>query len=203
MLTTTVITPELLDQSMTYTQYRNLLDELMAENKTTGPNQEESLIAYAKLNNQRMKRLDKTIKLGDELNAAIAALKEGIICLVITEGWCGDAAQNIPLSAAMEAVSDKIELKLILRDEHLEVMDEYLTNGSRSIPKMIFLKKESLTELATWGPRPQTAQNMVLKAKEDPNLTKEEFTEQVHAWYAKDKTKSMQAEMTSLLLSIN
>jgi hypothetical protein len=175
----------------------------LAENKTTGSIQEESLIAYAKLNNQRMKRLDKTIRLTEELSAAIVGLKEHMICLVITEGWCGDAAQNIPLIAAMAAVSDKIELRLILRDEHLEVMDEYLTNGSRSIPKMIFLKKADLTELTTWGPRPQTAQKMVLEAKKNPDMTKEEFTEQVHAWYAKDKTKSMQEEMISLLLSIN
>jgi hypothetical protein len=198
---TQVITPTHLQKALTYAQYRQLLDSLLADNLTTGPNQSPMLVEYARLNVHRMQRLDKTVLLTHEVRTAIESLSKKLIWVVLTEGWCGDAAQSLPVLAQVAALSQgKIELKLLLRDENLEVMDAYLTHGSRSIPKLICLDAQHLVELGTWGPRPAVVQAMVLEHMANPQgQSHEQFIETVHAWYAKDKTAHLQQEITALL----
>lgn len=194
-----VITQKLLDESMSYHQYRVLVKELLAQNETTTEGfNDEWILNYTKLNDKRMDRLDKKLELVFEIHDQLADLSEDWIWLVITEGWCGDAAQNVPVLAKIAALNAKIDLKLILRDQHLDVMDAYLTNGGRSIPKLIVLRKADMKELGTWGPRPEEVQQMVIKAKED-NIDRNKFIEQVHHWYTKDKTLSMQKEILELI----
>jgi len=197
---TSVITAELIENSMSYQDYFNLLENLLAEGKTTGENHSETMLNYAKMNIQRMKRLEKTIRLSKTLEQALAQIKENkLIFLVITEGWCGDAAQNIPLLNKMEEVSSGIELKLILRDENLEVMDQFLTNGGRSIPKLIVLDAENHEVLGSWGPRAKPAQEMVLDFKKEENGDFQEFVKKLQLWYSQDKTQSQQKELAELL----
>jgi len=197
---TAVITPQLLEKAMSYEQYLNLIDTLLKEEKTTGANHSPNMIHYARLNQQRMKKWDKTGKLQPELVQALQNLPTAQHWLVLTEGWCGDAAQNIPFLAKMAAVNpEKISLKLILRDENLEVMDAYLTNGGRSIPKLVSLKQADFDELGTWGPRPAKVQQMVLGYKQNPTVPQDAFVESVHAWYAKDKGQELQQEFITLL----
>ena len=196
-----VITPAHLQKALNYSQYRQLLDSLLSDNLTTGPDQSPKLVEYARLNAHRMQRLDKTIPLTGEVHTALDALSKKLIWVVLTEGWCGDAAQNLPVLAQVAAVSQgKIELKLLLRDENPEVMDAYLTNGGRSIPKLICLDAQSLVELGTWGPRPAVVQAMVLDHMANPQgQSHDQFIETVHAWYAKDKTAHLQKEIAALL----
>jgi hypothetical protein len=194
-----VLPAERLNQAYSYAGYRQLLDELMAENRTTGPTQTEQIIQYARLNLQRMQRLDKTIQLLPELVKALNELAEGYEWLVITEGWCGDAAQIVPvLEAVAQASQGKISTRYVLRDENLDLMDRYLTNGGRSIPKLIVLHAENLTEVATWGPRPAPAQELFTRLKQE-GVSYEEFATQLHGWYAQDKTRSTQQELLALL----
>jgi hypothetical protein len=80
-----------------YAEYIKLIDDLLLDGKTTGENQSEMMFNYGKLNRQRMNRLEKTIRLGDSLKEKLRGVKRKMIWLVITEGWCGDAAQNIPV----------------------------------------------------------------------------------------------------------
>lgn len=199
----TLIDAALINNALTYSAYRKLIDKLLAEGKTTGPVQEEWIVTYTKLNKKRMDRLDKTIVLSQVLTTAINNIREKWIWLIITEGWCGDAAQNIPLLNKIAEHSAKIELKLLLRDEHTELMDAYLTNGSRAIPKLICLRKDDLKEMGTWGPRPEPLQKMVLAAKAEAKSNKEAFSEKIHTWYAKDKTNALQHEMTALITHWN
>ena len=195
-----IFSKELLDSAYTYAQYRKLLDDLMAEGKTTGENQSEDLIHYAKLNIARMKKWEKTLKLETELKSLLGSLPQKEIWVVLTEGWCGDAAQVVPAFDKMKEATDKIDLKLLLRDEHLDVMDAYLTNGGRSIPKLIRLNAETGEEVGTWGPRPEPVQEMVMAYKDDPNGQPfAEFAEAIHAWYAKDKQQTLQAEFADML----
>ena len=183
-----------------YADYRKLLTDLMAENKTTGPNQSPDILEYSKLNLQRMNRLDKTLTLQPELAEALQNLNRNLYWVVITEGWCGDAAQNVPVfDVVAKASGGKIKLDLVLRDENLELMDRYLTNGGRSIPKMICFDAETGEELGTWGPRPAEAQRLFLELKQKPDLTMQEFTHALHTWYSQDKTRQMQHELTELL----
>ncbi|PJJ52815.1 thioredoxin family protein [Hymenobacter chitinivorans] len=201
-MATPVLTPERLAASYSYPAYRQLIDELQAEGKTTGPQQSELLTNYTRLNVQRMGRLDKTIHLLPELQAAVAALPRRYAWLIITEGWCGDAAQIVPvLEAVAQASGGTISTHYLLRDDNLDLMDQYLTNGGRSIPKLVVLDAETLTEVTHWGPRPEPAQRMFLDLKSQ-NLPFEEFSTQLHGWYAKDKTQSTQRELLALLAAL-
>ncbi|MFC3041419.1 thioredoxin family protein [Virgibacillus xinjiangensis] len=85
--------------------------------------------------------------------------------IVLTEDWCGDAMMNIPVLLKLAEVAD-IDVRMLLRDQNLELMDEYLTNGtSRSIPIFIFID-ENGKEVAVWGPRAAKVQQFVADAKE-------------------------------------
>jgi hypothetical protein len=194
-----VITPERLATAYTYATYRQLIDEVLAQGQTTGPQQSEELTAFTALNVQRMSRLDKTVKLLPELSAAAASLTGSYIGLVITEGWCGDAAQIVPvIEAVAQASAGHLRTAYVLRDDNLDLADEYLTNGSRSIPKLVVLRADTLTEVLHWGPRPAEAQALLLKLKAE-GMAHDDFIREIHAWYAHDRTQATQRELLALV----
>ena len=123
--------------SYSYQEYRKLVSDLVAEGKSTGPNQTEDLTHFSMLNVKRMDRLDKKIELSEDTIIRLQKLDKKQLWLVLTEGWCGDAAQNLPVIEKMAKQSSHIELRLILRDENPEVMNLFLTNGAQAIPKLI------------------------------------------------------------------
>lgn len=194
-----LITKELIKDSFTYRQYRQLIDKRLERGRTTSDKNSEEIIEYTRMNVQRMNRLDDQVTLKDSLKQKLEQLEENWIWLVITEGWCGDAAQNIPAINKMAEASSNIELKFILRDENLEIMDQYLTNGSRSIPKLICLDAENLEEIGTWGPRPSSIQDKAMQWKDDPEISMEEWAEKLHKRYADDKTGELQQEFEELI----
>ena len=177
-----------------------MLDELLSRNLTTGQRQSPELAHLSKVNIQRMHRWDKTTILHTKLEESLKGIQEKWIWLIITEGWCPDSAQNIPVIAKMAGQNENISLKLILRDEHPEIMDHYLTNGTRSIPKLICLKAETLEDLGTWGPRPAVLQQMVMEHKKNPVMDDLTFKESIQAWYAKDKAEHLQKEFEELIV---
>jgi hypothetical protein len=190
---------ELVDSGFSYFEYQKMIDLLVSEGKTTGNSQTPKLLEYTKLNQQRTRRLDKTIVLLPDLIALLKTVKSRLTWLVLTEAWCGDAAQNLPAIAKMAKVNDKIELILLLRDQNPELMDLYLTNGGRSIPKLICLETDTMQELGTWGPRPREIQQKVKAYKKDPIVPYAEFVKDVQLWYSRDKTLSVQREFIELL----
>ncbi|TGE14255.1 thioredoxin family protein [Hymenobacter elongatus] len=202
-MATPVLSAERLAASYSYATYRQLIDALQAEGKTTGPQQSQLLTDYTHLNVQRMSRLDKTVQLLPELHTALATLEKPYVCVVITEGWCGDAAQIVPvLEAVAQASAGKLTTHYLLRDENLDLIDQYLTDGGRSIPKLVVLEADTLVEVAQWGPRPAPAQTMFLELKSQ-QLPFEEFSTQLHGWYAKDKTQSTQQELAQLIQTLS
>lgn len=190
------------EKAMTFAEYEKLIDDLLAENKTTGLNQSETMVGYGRLNRQRMARLEKTIDLDVMVRDSIRANERRMIWLVITEGWCGDAAQNVPVIEKIAAESDKIETRYILRDENIELMDQYLTCGSRSIPKLVALDAETLAVLGSWGARPQAAQDLFSKMKAD-GVEKPVILEEMQRWYNADKGRSVQQEFVELIAEWN
>ena len=194
-----IITKEIISKGYTYTQYINLINNLLNEGRTTGNDQSEIKINFTNINAHRMKRLYNTTRIIDELKKETVDLQDKWIWLVITEAWCGDAAQNNPVIAKIAEINPNIELKFILRDENLSVMDAYLTNGSRSIPKLICLESKTLDEIGTWGPRPKAAQKRVMKDKANPNVTHDEIVKNNQLWYLEDKTISIQNEYLELI----
>ena len=183
-------------KTYTYTEYRSLIDDLHSDKKTTGDNHSEEMLNYSLMNVTRMKRLDKTAKLKPEL---IELLENAPFqkWLIISEAWCGDAAQNIPWIVKMASHNPGIQVSIVLRDQNLALMDQFLTNGGRSIPKVISLDSDS-NVLFSWGPRPQLLQNVYTEMKED-GKPYSEISTTIHTLYAKDKGMALQAEFEALL----
>lgn len=183
--------------------YRELLAYLVEEGRTTGPDQGEEMVAYTRLNLARTVRNEKTVKLLPEVEEALVNAP-AMHWLVLTEPWCGDSSQVMPVLALMAAAAPKVQLSVLLRDEHLALMDHYLTNGTRSIPKLVAFTPQG-QELFTWGPRPQAAQDLVVTNKTLPahqQLPKDALYAKVHGWYAADRGRSIQLELLSLLRAV-
>lgn len=193
------IAKETLKSAMSYEEYIQLIEKLLKDGKTTGEDQSLSKTEYAELNLRRMRRIEKTFSISEEFAGFSNGLDTPIIWLVLTEGWCGDAAQIIPVLDKLTKRSDQLELKLILRDEHPDLMDQFLTNGSRSIPKLIALDAGSNQVLGSWGPRPAEAQKLLTAFKTTPEMSKDDFSKQIQLWYAKDKGRSIEKELIDLM----
>ena len=187
-----------LKKAISYASYRKLISDLIASGKSSGPIQSEDLLNYSKLNDRRMTRLDKTIQLSQETLLGLKKIDKPITFLVLTEGWCGDAAQTLPVISKIADESDLITLKIIFRDEHEQLMSQFLTNGGKSIPKLLVLNSQNKV-LNTWGPRPNTATKMVQDYKNKYGQLDAAFKQQLQVWYNKDKGVNIQEDMLGLL----
>lgn len=190
---------ESIEKSLSYSQYRQLISELLRQNKSTGLEQSVDLIHYSKLNVSRMNRLDKTLQLKEEVEHQLKNLNREYIVLVLSEGWCGDAAQTVPVLNKMAEVSKQLDLKIVLRDENENLMNAYLTNGGKSIPKVIIIDAESGEEVAHWGPRPANATQLVIELRNRYGGITPEVKECLQKWYNEDKCYSAQEEIIALL----
>jgi len=189
------ISTDTIDEAYTYDDYRQMIDRLQSDGKTTGENHSDAMLHYTKMNVHRMKRQDKRTDLNDELTERLSKVDTDWTWLVLTEAWCGDAAQSLPIINKMADTNDNISLRLILRDEHLEVMDQFLQNGkSRSIPKLICIDSDTLEVIGDWGPRPQEAQELYDSLRSDSEMPYQEVAERLHKWYADDKGQAIQNE---------
>ncbi len=188
--------------SSTYTEYRTQVREFLAEGKSTGAMQSEELTAYSILNDRRMKRLDKTIKISSENTAVFAAAKSEVVWLVLTEGWCGDAAQSLPVINKLSELNDGITLRIASRDTHSELMQHFLTNGGEAIPKLIAYDPKQKKVLGSWGPRPTVATTMVNAYKEQHGGLDAQFKEDLQVWYNKDKGHNITADLLQLMQAL-
>ena len=195
-----VITRDVINNAYTYEEYREMIDKLLEEGKTTGENHSDAMIHYTKMNVHRMNRIDKRTGLSEEVIEKLETVDRQMIWLVLTEAWCGDAAQSVPVINKMAEASENIHLRLILRDENLEIMDQFLFRGkSRSVPKLIMLDAETLEVLADWGARPTEAQELVDTMTGSENMAKQEVAEHLHKWYADDNAQQIQKEIAALI----
>ncbi len=157
---------------------------------------------YRKINLQRSKRLDKHFQPSEELIEAMKRFDEPQLWMVITETWCGDSAQNLPIIAKAAELNDKIDLRILLRDSNTDIIDHYLTDGqSRSIPILVAFDLDG-NEIFKWGPRPDTAKTLVKNLKHD-GFSKEEFNQQLHLWYGRNRGKELESELLELLMNSN
>ncbi|MBK0384121.1 thioredoxin family protein [Pedobacter sp. SD-b] len=197
-----IYTPEIIENALSYQQYRTLIDELLLDHRTTGNDVDTAFVHYTRLNVQRMKRLDKTTTINKEIEKRLKLIDQYFTFLIVTEGWCGDAAQTIPvINKIAELSNGKISVRLVLRDRNLDIIDAHLTNGGRAIPIVIILDKDR-KEIGSWGPRPAILQQEVSEWVKDLRLTKEDRIEKVHAWYAQDKTMATQSDFLELLKAL-
>ena len=201
LLAKNLFNEEVVAKAMTYEQYYILIKKLLQEGKTTGNSQSENYLKYAKMNFQRMKHVYRTTTLREDLKKTVQNLSQHQVWLVLTEGWCGDAAQSLPAISRIAELSENIDLRILLRDENINIIDAYHTKGSRSIPKLIAVDKSTFNVLFTWGPRPKQLQEMVMNHRANPKVAESKFNEELHRKYAVDKTSSMQDELLKLINS--
>ena len=193
------ITKEIFNNAMDFETYDKHVKELFAQGKTTGDNQTSNYIYFTKLGIQRLKRGLKTTTLISKVIGTLNKTK-AINWLVISEAWCGDAVNIIPSIVKMAEAEKKISLKIILRDENPEIMNRFLTNGTRAIPIVIFLD-DHFNELANWGARPKPAQQIVIAHKENPVKSFDEVKVDLQKWYIQDKGQTVQFEFSDILES--
>ena len=150
---------------------------------------------YRKLNFQRSSRLEKTFVPSEETRQIFSNIIKKQKWILITESWCGDSAQNLPIIAKLAELNSLIDFKIVLRDSNLDFIDLYLTNGGRAIPKLIVFD-ENENELFRWGPRPVKAQNLFTKLKNE-GQNKSDIYNQLHLWYGRNRGKEVEQEITS------
>lgn len=148
-----------------------------------------------KINLQRTQRLDKTFEPTEETKNIFSQITNPQQWIVITESWCGDSAQIVPVIAKLAQLNNNIDLKLLLRDSNLDYMDLYLTNGGRAIPKLI-VYDENNEELFQWGPRPKAAQDLFSKLKSE-GMQKPDINKELHLWYGRNRGKEVELEIVT------
>ena len=188
-----------LDKSITYPEYTTLVNDLAENDDTTGIDKSENLVAYTKLNAKRMKRWNKTLKVSNAVKEQIEKIDKKITWLVLTESWCGDAAHVIPVINKVAEINDKIDVKVVMRDENEDLMNNFLTNGGKSIPKLIMVDDASGEVLHTFGPTPSEATQLVNDYKEKHGMLTPEFKEDLQRWYNKDKGQNAVDDLVALL----
>ncbi len=184
-------------KGMNYREYIQSVINDVASDPGIISNDEKELLEYKKLNLQRSSRIERTYVISEELKSLIENINDKQLWMVITEGWCGDSAQILPHIAKMADLNPNVDLKILLRDSNPDIMDLYLTHGTRSIPILVAFDLEG-NELFTWGPRPKALQTLINKWKSE-GIVKPELFEKLHLWYAKDKGKEIEEEFIKIL----
>jgi len=193
------IVQDYMQKTMDYPSYRALVSKLALTSGSTGPNQSEIFVNYTKLGDKRMSRWEKTFKISEEVRQKLNSLDKELILLVLTESWCGDAAASLPIMDKIAEASPNITLKIVLRDESLDLMDTFLTNGARSIPKVIVFDKVNNEIVGEWGPRPSIATQMVEDYKREHGKLTDEFKQELQVWYNKNKGQNILEDILGLL----
>lgn len=181
-----------LQKGLGYDQYKHQMAADLVNNADT------NIKEYIYLNQHRMSRVEKTYTVSEAIAQQVKNVTHKIYWLVLTEHWCGDAAQTLPaFHKVAELSKGNIELKLVYRDQNPELMDAYLTGESRSIPKLIQLDAH-YNVTGVWGPRPSEAQKLVKALKANPATAATSSTE-LHKWYAQNKQQALESEIIQLI----
>ncbi len=194
-----IIVKESILKGISYQDYRSFIKELVADNSTSGNDKSEAMVNYTMLNDRRMKRWDKTVKISPEAQNEISKFQGNVTWLVLTESWCGDAAHIIPVLNKIVNLNDNINLKLVFRDENESLMNEFLTNGGQAIPKLIMIDNTTGNVLSSYGPRPYKATKLVQDYKKEFGELSPEFKEDLQHWYNKDKGQSVIKDIVGIL----
>ena len=181
---------------MNYSDYKELHKRLVGENRTTGGHTEPAYLEYTQLNWQRIKRWEKQAKLTDQEINWLKEQKASVRWVVLTEPWCGDAAPSLPLMAKIAEIHPSLELEILLRDDNIELMNQFLTGGAQSIPKLIQYSGDTIS---SWGPRPEGAARMIDDYKIQHGKLDATAREQLQQWYNENKGREIVSELLVLL----
>jgi len=202
-----IITHEVIEKAMSYPAYVELASQLIAQKQTTGTYNSEYWLEKTTQNISLIESLLQSVDIDGKINQILQAHQVPLIWLSITESWCIDSANILPVIYKMSEITPHINMKVLLRDSSF-IIDSFTTQGSRSIPKVVCLDAESLVVLGVWGPRPLELQAKVMLDIRQINNSQDNKNEERHediiikmsSWYKKDKTKSIQQEVFENLL---
>lgn len=182
---------------ITIQEYLDQFDEILKGNSVDPLYDKKEYREYVQMNQRRMNRWYKTGTLNKELCDLIEQQMEPQQWIIITEPWCGDAAHSVPFLHRLSLVNPNIELRIQNRDSKESEIERYLTNGGKSIPKLI-VRNEANEDLFTWGPRPKACQELVNQQKTSEKSWDEKLME-LQAWYNNDNGRSIQEELLEIL----
>lgn len=177
---------------MNYKDYHQYCERVLAASAPVAPYTDPMYLKYAKLNVSRMNRWSKELVLNEELVNIVRAISFPQSWIMIAEPWCGDAAPAIPFIVQLAELNPLIQYEIHLRDQEPFLINQYLTNGAKSIPKFI-VRDHSGNDVFVWGPRPVLAQDLVQTLKAE-NADMEKIATQLQHWYNTDKGAAMQHE---------
>jgi len=184
-----------INKGLSFDEYYKEVEGFSNDGKASGEDQSEAMVEYTRVNFKRMKKWRKIYKPSENWLSAVNNIQDKEDWILITESWCGDAAQSVSQISNMVDATDKLNLKVVYRDENLDLMDQFLTNGGRSIPKLIRVNSETKEVIGSWGPRVVNAQNIVIEGKKNGT----NYGEDLHTWYAKNKSVDLEKEFVNLI----
>lgn len=155
---------------------------------------------YSRYNHERAEQVQVSYRMSDTLREALRQIDAPQLWLVLTEDWCGDSAYTLPIIEQAAAANDLVDLRILLRDENLDIMDHYLTNGGRSIPKLVAFD-EAGTELFTWGPRPAPLHDLRERLKAE-GASGPELSKAVIDWYDAGGWAETDPELAALVQEV-
>ncbi|GAB6282363.1 MAG: thioredoxin family protein [Ignavibacterium sp.] len=192
------IIKERFDKSLTYEQFIKKIENYLENTNPDDLNESDKhLYEYTKLNLQRMNRIQKTYSISEEMKNALSKIKNKQYWIVLTEEWCGDSAQNTPIITRIAEANPIIELKILERDDNPDIIDHYLTDGKRKIPKVI-LFDENGNELFQWTERPKKASEFMSSLLNN-GTPKEKAVEELQVWYNQNKGTELEKEFIEFL----
>lgn len=185
---------------MKFEEYLSYFEAILASPESYPAYTDPAYFNYTKLNWSRTNRWLKRFELSDELKEKITAIQEPQQWILITEPWCGDAAHSVPQIVRITEQNPHIELEIQLRDTAPFLIEDYLTDGGKSIPKLI-VRNAKAEDLFVWGPRPSVLQQIFVVMKEE-GKTFEDIKAFMQKWYNEDKGSELQREFVELLSNL-
>jgi hypothetical protein len=185
------------NETMNYTEYLSLFDPIIDGTNKSSPYDNPHFIEYTKLNQSRMNRWHKKGELSENTRSTVQSISSSQTWIVITEPWCGDASHIVPFIKKMADLNPLINLQIQLRDAVNSEINNYLTNGGKSIPKLI-VRNEDEKDLFNWGPRPKPCQDLFYELR-DKGIDPQERKIEIQNWYNHDHGDAIQHEIVHLI----
>lgn len=182
---------------LSWKEYLNKFEYLLQQETHEAPYDDPAFLDYVKLNHSRLQRWLKKGEIKEELKTTIKSIDQKQTWYLITEPWCGDAAHSAPFVFLMTEENPNITLKVVLRDTPPFMIDDYLTDGGKSVPKLV-IRDENENDLYVWGPRPTACHDLYLGLKNE-GAEIEIIKLELQKWYNKDKGVSIQDEFLKLI----
>lgn len=183
------------EAGISYPEYKKLIHLLATDSIVPEIHYPPNLQKYVPINLRRMDRWEKRSHMIQRSGDRIIANGSAFRLLALTEAWCGDAAHILPVAEKVIRSWDGLDVRYLFRGQHPELMQAFLTSGSRSIPKYILFRKEDGQVIEAWGPRPSVLQAWTMNERSKANFDADAISVYQQSWYNKDKGGSIMEEL--------